>query len=290
MDGFLCVNKPCGPSSFQIVSQLRRILHTKKIGHAGTLDPQASGLLVIAVGVATRLLQYIPAEPKKYEFGIQFGSQTDTLDREGKVVCSGGRIPAEDEIRSVLEKFSGSIMQAPPSYSAILVNGVRAYKLARSGADVEMQKREVVIHSITLEKFDQEKAEAHLKVECAGGTYVRSLARDIAEEIGTLGYASYVHRTGAGIFDLKDALNAENLDMAEKKIVPFSIIFSRDSVEISDAQKQELLFGRDIRIEASGKATVFAFFKGSIAAVLKHTGDSLYHPSAVFLSNNTGSL
>lgn len=287
MDGFLCVNKPCGPSSFKIVDQLRRILHTKKIGHAGTLDPQATGLLVIAVGAATRLLQYIPAEPKKYDFGIQFGSQTDTLDRVGAVVNSGGRIPEKDEIDNVLIKFTGEIEQVPPVYSAISINGVRAYKLARNGIDLQMQSRALTIYSITLNSFDSIKGEAHLSVECSGGTYVRSIARDIASELGTFGFASYVHRTAAGKFRLEDAVSAENLDLSAQFIVPFDKIFNKDSVVISEEQKQELIFGRDIEISASDSEIVFAFCNGVIAAVMKRVEGAVYHPAAM-LANGVG--
>jgi tRNA pseudouridine55 synthase len=288
VNGFLCVNKPIGPSSFQIVSQLRRILNIKKIGHAGTLDPEASGLLVIAVGTATRLLQYLPSEPKVYEFGIKFGSQTDTLDREGTITDSGKPIPDLLSIEQVLPSFTGHISQIPPAYSALLINGVRAYQLARSGKTVEMKSREIEIHRITLKQFDQEPGEAHLCVECSGGTYVRSLARDIAQQCGTIGFASYIHRTGIGLFNIDQALCDESLENASKHILSFDKVFTRDICLISDVQKDCLSYGRDFEVQGSTQDTLYAFNNSELMAVLKHMGNSIYHPSTV-ISGSAGS-
>jgi tRNA pseudouridine55 synthase len=288
VNGFLCVNKPIGPSSFQIVNQLRRILNIKKIGHAGTLDPEASGLLVIAVGTATRLLQFIPSEPKVYEFGIKFGSQTDTLDREGTIIDSGKPVPDQLTLEAVLPSFSGRISQVPPAYSALLINGVRAYQLARSGKAVEMQPRDIDIHSITLKQYDRENGEAHLCVECSGGTYVRSLARDIARKCGTIGYASFVHRTAIGLFTLDQALPYESLDSASKHILVFDKVFTTNICLISDAQRECLLYGRDFEVPGSTHDILYAFYNNDLMAVLKHKGDALYHPSTV-ISGSAGS-
>jgi tRNA pseudouridine55 synthase len=288
VNGFLCVNKPIGPSSFQIVNKLRRILNIKKIGHAGTLDPEASGLLVIAIGTATRLLQYIPSEPKVYEFGITFGSQTDTLDREGTVTDSGKPIPDLSTIVQVLPSFTGRISQVPPVYSALLINGVRAYELARGGKTVEMQPRDINIHRITLKQYDQEHGEVHLCVECSGGTYVRSLARDIAHKCGTIGFASCIHRTAIGLFTLDQALPYESLENASKHILSFDKVFTRDICLISDIQRECLLYGRDFEVAGSTQNTLYAFYNNDFMAVLKHKGDSVYHPSTV-ISGSAGS-
>lgn len=287
MNGFLCVNKPIGPSSFQIVNKLRRILGIKKIGHAGTLDPEASGLLVIAVGTATRLLQYIPSEPKVYEFGIKFGSQTDTLDREGKVTDSGKPIPDLSTIEQVLPSFTGRISQIPPVYSALLINGVRAYELARNGKMVEMQAREIDIHRITLNHYDREQGEADLCVECSGGTYVRSLARDIAHKCETIGFASSIHRTAIGLFKLDQALPYDSLENAAKHILSFDKVFTRDICLLSDVQRECLLYGRDFEVPGSTQTTLYAFYNNDLMAVLNHKIDSLYHPSTV-ISGSAG--
>ncbi|MCK7516136.1 MAG: hypothetical protein MZV70_77280 [Desulfobacterales bacterium] len=130
---FLSVDKPCGPSSFAVVAAVREALCGVKAGHAGTLDPAASGLLVLAAGSATRLLPFLPLEPKRYRFGVQFGVQTDTLDSEGRVIRDGGIIPEPGAIEAVLPRFSGTLSQIPPEYSAVKIDGVRSYRLARAG-------------------------------------------------------------------------------------------------------------------------------------------------------------
>ena len=285
MDGFLCVNKPIGPSSFQIIDQLRRILQIKKIGHAGTLDPEASGLLLIAIGAATRLLQYVPAEPKVYQFGIQFGSQTDSLDREGEFVYTGGKIPERIEIEAILKKYSGELMQTPPAYSAIKVNGVRAYKLARTGAAVELKERPVQIFAIELLEFDSISGVAQMQVVCSGGTYVRCLARDIASDLGTYGFASYVHRVSVGPFTLDTAVGADLLGSAVNYIIPTGKVFVKDSIAVSEEQKKELLYGRDLLIPELSSDTGYAFYKGALLAVLKRGCESMYHPVTVLPSN-----
>jgi tRNA pseudouridine55 synthase len=285
VEGFLCVNKPIGPSSFQIIDQLRRILRLKKMGHAGTLDPQASGLLLVAIGTATRLLQYVPAEPKVYQFGIQFGSQTDSLDREGVMVFSGGKIPQRVEIDLVLKKYCGEIMQTPPAYSAIKVNGVRAYKLARNGVTPELQSRPVQIFSIEVLEFDSISGIAQMQAVCSGGTYVRCLARDIAIDLGTYGYASYVHRVSVGPFSLDAAVDAELLGCAEKYIIPTKKVFVKDSIIVSDEQKKELLYGRDLLITEFLSETAYAFYNEELLAVLKRGDASMYHPVTVLTSN-----
>ncbi len=141
MDGFLLIDKPAGPTSFAVVKHVRSFCRRCKIGHAGTLDPAASGLLIVALGNATRLLEFLPTEPKVYTFIVSFGSETDTLDAEGRVTRSGGRIPGEDEIRSVLPRFVGKQMQVPPRFSALKIKGKRAYDLARGSEDFTLAPR-----------------------------------------------------------------------------------------------------------------------------------------------------
>lgn len=255
------------------------------MGHAGTLDPQASGLLLVAIGTATRLLQYVPAEPKVYQFGIQFGSQTDSLDREGVMVYTGGKIPERSEIDIVLKKYCGEIMQTPPAFSAIKVNGVRSYKLARNGVTPELQSRPVQIFSIEVLGFDCVSGVAQMQAVCSGGTYVRCLARDIAVDLGTYGFASYVHRVSVGPFSLDAAVGAELLGSAENYIIPAEKVFVKDSIIISDEQKKELLYGRDLLVPDFSSETVYAFYKGELLAVLKPTGASMYHPVTVLTSN-----
>ncbi|MDO5576919.1 MAG: tRNA pseudouridine(55) synthase TruB [Fibrobacter sp.] len=286
MDGFLLINKPCGPSSFQIVSRIRRALHVKKVGHAGTLDPMASGLLVVALGNATRLIQYIPSEPKVYQFGIQFGKQTDTLDSEGVVLCQSDIIPGESELRVVLQKFLGEQEQQPPAFSALKINGVRAYDLARKGKDVQLEPRKINIYSIQLLEYDLQTAQAKLEVQCSGGTYVRVLARDIAAELGTCGYASFINRLGVGNFNVSSAVNLESCTNLEKYVISVKEVFDKlPSVEVTTNQNDLINDGRDIELSENFQSAlnmVFAYKNQKLLAILKHKEGSVYHPAHVF--------
>ena len=212
LNGWLVVDKPVGPSSAQVVGKLKWALrhggHGKvKIGHGGTLDPLASGVLPIALGEATKLSGYLLNGPKSYRFTIAFGAATATDDAEGDVVGTSAVRPTPAEVTAVLPRFTGPIRQRPPAYSALKVDGERAYALARAGESVELAERELVIHSLTLLKADADSAT--LDVHCSKGTYVRSLARDIALALGTLGHVSLLRRTAAGPFRLDQALSLD---------------------------------------------------------------------------------
>lgn len=209
--GLLLVNKPEGPSSFDIIRILRKNLKIKKMGHAGTLDPLASGLLVVAVGQATKILSFLPTDKKEYHFTIQFGETRTTGDREGEVLEGGFSTPSKDELLAVLSQFRGEIQQVPPAFSAIKIDGKRAYELAREGKEVEMKARTVTIYSLELLSFDEVKGAAELIVQCSSGTYVRSLARDIAAVLNSGAYASRIHRTQVGPFLLKRAQMPEEI-------------------------------------------------------------------------------
>ena len=212
VNGWLVVDKPVGPSSAQVVGKLKWALrqggHGKvKIGHGGTLDPLASGVLPIALGEATKVSGYLLNGPKAYRFAIRFGEATSTDDAEGEVVASSDVRPSPAEIDAVLPRFTGAIRQRPPAYSALKVEGERAYALARAGETVELAERELTIHSLTLVEADAESAT--LEVHCSKGTYVRSLARDIALALGTVGHVSLLRRTAAGPFTLDQAVSLD---------------------------------------------------------------------------------
>lgn len=222
--GLLLINKSEGPSSFDVIRTLRKNLRIKKMGHAGTLDPLASGLMIIAVGQVTKLLPHLPTDIKEYHFTIQFGETRTTGDREGEVLESGFRTPQEDELLAVLDSFRGEIEQIPPAFSAIKIDGKRAYELAREGKEVEMKSRKVTIYSLELLNFDADKSAAEMVVSCSAGTYVRSLARDIALSLDSGAYASRIHRTKVGPFKLEDALPAEEVQGAEQLMDPSSLM------------------------------------------------------------------
>jgi tRNA pseudouridine55 synthase len=284
VDGFLFVDKPSGPTSFAVVRQVRSALDGEKVGHAGTLDPCASGLLVCALGGATRLLPYLPSEPKRYAFGMRFGSETDTLDSEGAVVAQGGRVPDREELQAVLGRFSGVIRQTPPKFSAVKVNGERAYDLARKHTEFEIAEREVTVFFLALVSYDGAKAEAALEVACSGGTYVRSLVQDIAHALDTLAYASFIRRLAIGHFSVDNAIDMDGMKDLREHIMPVKdALSSLPSVTVSVTQCETLEKGRSIKLDMADETVMAYTENGDVAAVLKKKDEGLYHPEKVFL-------
>jgi tRNA pseudouridine55 synthase len=209
LHGWLVIDKPVGPTSANIVAQLKRALrqggHGKaKIGHGGTLDPLASGVLPIAIGEATKLAGHLLNGPKAYRFTVCFGTATDTDDAEGDIVEGSPVRPTPSAIAAILPRFTGAIRQRPPAFSALKVDGARAYAKARAGETVVLAERDLVIHSLSLVGADGESAT--FEVRCSKGTYVRSLARDIALALGTVGHVTMLRRTAAGPFTEGQAL------------------------------------------------------------------------------------
>lgn len=284
MDGFLLVDKPSGPTSFAVVKKVRRELGTERTGHAGTLDPQATGLLIVALGSATRLLPYLPEEPKRYRFGMVFGTQTDTLDGEGAVIAEGGRVPERQEIEAVLPRFTGTLQQKPPKYSAVKVDGRRAYARARADEEFDIPEKTVTVSLLALEKYDNGIAECELA--CSRGTYVRALVRDIAAALGTVAYASFIRRLSIGPFSVADAISFDNIGpAAAQRIVPVKgALSSVPSVTVDKAQCARLAQGKDIGIKDVSAATLIAYTEtDEVAAVLTRNEKGYYHPEKVFL-------
>ena len=217
--GWLILDKPYGLGSTQAVGAVKRALreagHGKvKVGHGGTLDPLASGVLPIALGEATKLAGRMLDATKTYEFTIRFGEQTDTLDAEGKVIATSDVIPTIAEVEAVLPQFTGPISQVPPAYSALKVDGKRAYDLARAGEEVEMKTRDVEVYA--LEILSQEADAITLSATVSKGTYIRSLARDIALALNSVGHVIMLHRSKAGPFVQKQAISLDFLADAAK--------------------------------------------------------------------------
>lgn len=244
MHGWLIIDKPIGIGSTQVVGAVKRMLREGgypkvKVGHGGTLDPLASGVLPIALGEATKLSGRMLDADKAYDFTIRFGDQTDTLDLEGVVVATSDRRPTCAEIEAVLSQFTGPIEQVPPAYSALKVDGERAYDLARAGVDVQLAARAVTIHSLTIRNpgegrgpepqqksldpglrraDDEVSPEITLSARVSKGTYIRSLARDIALALQTVGHVTMLRRTKAGPFGLAEAISLDNLaDLAKAR-------------------------------------------------------------------------
>lgn len=211
MHGFFNLNKPEGMSSAKAVAIVKALLNVKKVGHTGTLDPLACGVLPLALGEATKLSQYIMADRKAYRFTVQWGRATTTDDREGETLAESPKRPSEQEIRAILPQFIGNIMQRPPDFSAIQVAGKRSYETARAGGKVELPPRPVEVYRLEIEECSTDRTTFF--VECGKGTYVRSLARDMGEALGCFGHVTFLQRRQVGIFSLE---NAVSLDFCEK--------------------------------------------------------------------------
>ena len=208
--GWIVLDKPLGMTSTQAVAIVRRMLNAKKAGHAGTLDPLASGLLPLAFGEATKTVPYVVDGEKAYAFTVTFGIETDTDDAEGRVVATSDQRPSEADILNALPNFIGAVTQVPPQYSAIKIDGERAYDLARGGETVELQPRTVEIHALRLVSYDGQAAV--LEAECGKGTYVRAIARDLGRLLGCYGYVSALRRTRVGPFTEADSVTMITLD------------------------------------------------------------------------------
>jgi tRNA pseudouridine55 synthase len=222
MDGILIINKEKGWTSFDVVAKLRNKLKVKKIGHTGTLDPMATGVLVLCLGKATKLAQEITGTDKEYLAEITLGATSTTDDAEGEIIHDSrsmiyeSKILTEASIKQILGKFKGTISQIPPQFSAKKVNGQRAYKLARKGREFELKPVNITIHEIEL--TDYKWPVIKIRVLCGKGTYIRSLARDIGKELGVGGYLSALERTRVGNYKISQSVSIENA--SEKDVLP----------------------------------------------------------------------
>lgn len=209
--GWVVLDKPLDMTSTHAVAIIKRLFSAKRAGHAGTLDPLASGALPIALGEATKTVPFVMDGRKRYRFTVRWGEERDTDDSEGRVVGASDRRPGRAEIEALLPQFTGSVMQVPPRFSAIKVQGERAYDLARDGEAVELQPRPVQIHQLVIVE-QQDNDHCTFEAECGKGTYVRSVARDMGRLIGCLGHVSALRRTQAGPFGEKHMISLEHLE------------------------------------------------------------------------------
>jgi tRNA pseudouridine55 synthase len=287
MFGLLNIDKPSGPTSRDVVNRVQRLVRPHKVGHAGTLDPLASGVLVVAVGPATRLVEYVQRMEKTYCGTFFLGRTSDTEDVQGKLVeLVGAPIPTEEQIRDVLPQFVGMIEQRPPAYSALKVAGERAYELARRGEDVELAARPVDIHFIELLRF--EYPELVLRIRCGSGTYVRSLGRDLARALGTDAVMSALRREAIGPFRAEDALAANDvsLEAVERSLLPAALAVSElPRVEVNDAEIGRLRQGQAImnRFGARGGEIAAHDAASNLIAMLVQAGESSLRPTKCFV-------
>lgn len=224
VDGWLNLDKPLGLGSTPAVGRVRRLFNAAKVGHGGTLDPLASGVLPIALGEATKTVQWVMDGRKVYRFTVAFGQATATDDLEGAIVAESAARPSDADLRSALDAFVGEIDQVPPAFSALKVEGARAYDLARRGAVVELASRRVRVDRLVLMARPSPNL-AELEVECGKGTYVRSLARDIARTVGSVGHVAALRRTVCGPFCIDDAISMATLEAAAANSLPTDAAF-----------------------------------------------------------------
>lgn len=220
MNGVINVYKPTGMTSYDVVHKVKKICNTKKVGHTGTLDPEASGVLPICIGRATKLVDYIMDEFKVYKAELLLGTVTDTYDREGKVIESNEVNVTEEEVIKAIHSFKGQISQIPPMYSALKVNGKKLYDLARKGIEIEREPRNINIYDIEILEVNLPKV--IFNVKCSKGTYIRSLCYDIGRNLGCGGAMWNLERTATGEFDIKNSVRLEelNIDNVEQFLIP----------------------------------------------------------------------
>jgi len=275
MRGILLIHKEEGMTSHDVVNRLRRKLGTRRIGHSGTLDPQATGLLVMAVGHATRFLNFLHLEPKVYEGEIQFGETRNTQDREGEVTSTA---PVPDDLESrvleVIPSFVGAIQQIPPMFSAVKIGGKPLYKMAREGEEIDREPRSIEIHGFDI-RFDQPD-KCWFRVECSGGTYVRTLAHDIGQAVGCGAYLASLVRTSVGRFTLEQASLTD--DVTESSLIPLGDALQEwPMVRLTETQLKVVRNGQPV-IERTGSSSEFAMLTTDaegVIAVAKVMGPQL---------------
>ena len=243
--GWLNINKPVGWTSTKVVSVLKRLLKPKKIGHGGTLDPFASGVLPICINSATKTVEYMMDHDKTYLFHLTFGSETDTYDIDGEVVNKDDKIPTENDILKIIPEFIGKIKQIPPKYSALKIHGKRACDIMRDGGEVEIQEREIEILNLKYNGFVNENT-AEFVIYCSRGTYIRTLGVDIAKKLNCLGFISKLTRLRVGDFYIDNSLQIDgdvDVDFIKNQLISINDVLKFDSVLCSDEEIAKLSNG-----------------------------------------------
>ena len=283
ISGWLVVDKPVGVTSNAVVGKVRWAFDAQKAGHAGTLDPAATGVLAVALGEATKTVPYVTDALKAYEFTVQLGAATNTDDAEGEVIARSDVRPTEGQIAAALPAFTGDIMQVPPQYSAVKIDGQRAYKLARDGEDLELAARPLYVDELTvLDRSDLDQV--RLKMVCGKGGYVRSIARDLGQTLGCLGHVTALRRIWSGPFDVEAGVTMDQLDQLARcpeiddLLLPLEIGLddlprvhcARDALtRLSNGNPapvtaSEAEFGDEAWVEASGRAVAIGVYRAGM--------------------------
>lgn len=272
MDGIILVNKPIGCTSHDVVGQLRKILHTKKVGHCGTLDPMATGVLVVCVNKATKALQFLTSDSKCYEATIYLGKSTDTYDLEGAVVESKEYLDdlKNEVIENIVLSFKGKQKQLPPIYSAIKVNGKKLYEYARNGEEVKIEPRDIEI--LDIEVLSIEHNQIKIFVHCSKGTYIRSLCVDIAKKLGYPGCMSSLKRVASGPFKLEDCATLEQIEEGDYQFISIDDALNHlPSLIIDD--ENIVYHGKQIKSNIEGQVVIKNKYN-KVLAVYEQTGQN----------------
>ena len=268
MDGIIVINKPNGCTSHDIVYKVKKILN-EKVGHTGTLDPMAEGVLPILIGKGTLVSKYLINHDKKYIVELQLGIKTDTADSEGKIIEKkevNVELLSKSKIENILNMFVGKQEQVPPIYSAIKVNGKKLYEYARKGQKVELKPRQIEIYDIKLLEYSIDEKKIKFEVFCGKGTYIRSLCEDIATKFETVGYMKSLQRIQVGDFNIEDSItieqlekNIENNEFVEKKVITIQELFkNKDSIKLNDRKLE--LFLNGVRITQELKDGIYKIY------------------------------
>ena len=294
INGWIIIDKPAGITSTGVVSKIKRAFNAKKAGHAGTLDPDATGVLPIALGEATKTIPHIMDEIKSYHFCMKFGEATDTDDATGEIIYKSNKRPDDDKISALLPKYTGFIEQKPPNYSAIKVNGVRAYNLARSGKQLKLRARSLFVKELKfLERVDEDHA--LLQLTCGKGGYVRSIARDLGKDLKCFAHVEWLKRIWSGPFELENSISLQKFDEKRElsylkqllqpievglQNLPFVTCKTKDVDHIANGRSiivspTEIEADKTCWIECNGKALALGTVR-----------DSQFYPSRVFNIEN----
>ena len=249
VNGIICINKPQDFTSFDVIAVLRKAAGTRKLGHGGTLDPMATGVLPVFIGRAAKVTDLNPADDKRYTAGFRFGVSTDTEDVWGRELSSDDTPVDEEKLISAIGAMQGNIMQTPPMYSAVKVGGKKLYELARQGVEIERAARPITVHSIRLLSYDSDSRSGVLDIHCSKGTYIRTLICDIAKRLGTMGIMTSLVRTQSGGFTLADCYELDEIrnlapeQLSEKTICTERLFEAYKEAVLSDKQRRMFLNG-----------------------------------------------
>lgn len=299
VNGWLVLDKPLNISSAKVGNKLKRFLKVKKIGHVGTLDPLASGVLVFALGQATKLIHYLPSKLPKYckiyNFEVTWGIATDTADAEGKIISQSSNIPTFSKIEAIIPRFIGEILQKPPAYSAVKINGSRAYALARLGENFTLKARSVTIVNLTIIRHQSNKTT--FEITCGGGTYIRSIAQDMGLALDSFGFVSSLRRLKDGLFCISDAFCVEKFfqnDILDVNHVLKleTVLDDIPAVNLTEHEQKSIRLGQSIEHNLENESTdecknfqdgcvVALFYNKSLVAMGTRT-NNIIKPRRVF--------